>query len=113
MPSEYIPKNSHMNKKRVEKTIKELISEAGEDRTLAIEAHKYFRSLLDEDPQDISARNLLIECLKVAQTSKNNVIKLLGVVVKMQETGGTNQSKLSSKGLENDVFSQLSNTIND
>jgi hypothetical protein len=112
MPSNYIPKNSLLGPTRVQRIAKKLIDEAGEDRKLALEAHRFFRSMVDENPQDSTAKSLMVDSLKVAQASKNNVIKILSLVVKMEETKDENITK-ASKGSENSVFSELDNLLNE
>lgn len=109
MPSEYIPKKPVLNKNRVQKIAKKLIEEAGEDRTLALEAHRFFRQMVDENPQDASAKALMVDCLKVAQSSKNNVVKVLSLVVKMEEAENKSAKDKALPGDEdtNNIFEQL------
>ena len=112
MPSNYIPKNSLLGPTRVQRIAKKLIDEAGEDRNLALEAHRFFKNMVDENPQDSTAKSLIVDSLKVAQASKNNVIKILNLVVKMEEAKDENITK-ASKGSENSVFSELDNLLNE
>jgi len=112
MPSNYIPKNSVMGPTRVQRIAKKLIEEAAEDRKLALEAHRYFREMVDENPQDAAAKNLLVDTLKVAQASKNNVVKILNLMVKMEEVGVEKQTK-SSQGSPNAVFNELDHLLNE
>jgi len=111
MPSNYIPKNSVMGPTRVQKIAKKLIEEAAEDRKLALEAHRFFRVMIDENPQDAAAKNLLVDTLKVAQASKNNVVKILNLMVKMEEA--TSITKASSQGSPNSVFNELDSLLNE
>jgi len=112
MPTNYIPKNSLLGPTRVQRIAKKLIDEAGEDRNLALEAHRFFRAMVDENPQDAAAKNLMVDTLKVAQASKNNVVKILNLVIKMEETNPDTRTK-ASKGSENSVFNELNNLINE
>ena len=112
MPTNYIPKNSLLGPTRVQRIAKKLIDEAGEDRNLALEAHRFFRAMVDENPQDAAAKNLMVDTLKVAQASKNNVVKILNLVIKMEETIPDAKTK-ASKGSENSVFNELNNLINE
>ncbi len=109
MPSEYVPKKPVMNKNRVQRIAKKLIEEAGEDRALALEAHRFFRQMVDENPQDAAAKSLMVDCLKVAQSSKNNVVKVLGLVVKMEEADNKSSKDKANPGDEdtNNIFEQL------
>jgi len=112
MPTNYIPKTSLLGPTRVQRIAKKLIDEAGEDRNLALEAHRFFRAMVDENPQDAAAKNLMVDTLKVAQASKNNVVKILNLVIKMEETNPDTRTK-ASKGSENSVFNELNNLINE
>ena len=77
MPSQYVLKNSPLDKNRIQKVCKKLIDEANEDRSLALDTHRFFREMLAENPQDAAAKNLMVDCLKLAQTSKTSTLKLL------------------------------------
>ena len=110
MPTNYIPKNSILGPTRVQRIAKKLIDEAGEDRKLALEAHRFFRAMVDENPQDAAAKSLMVDALKVAQASKNNVVKILNLVIKMEETW---DGPKTSKGVENSVFNELDNLLNE
>lgn len=112
MPSNYVPKTDIMGPTRIQRIAKKLIEEAGEDRKLALEAHRFFRSMVDENPQDGTAKSLMVDALKVAQASKNNVVKIMGLMIKMQDQG-IEKTKSSGSGKENSIFSELDNMIND
>ena len=111
MPSNYIPKKSLLGPTRVQRIAKKLIDEAAEYRQLALDAHRFFRTMVDENPQDAAAKSLMVDALKVAQASKNNVVKILNLVVKMEESKAT--ANKNSKGPENSVFAELDNLLND
>ena len=115
MPSDYVPKVAHLNPNRIQKIAKDLIGEAKQDRDLALVTHKFFRAMVDENPQDSTAKQLMVDCLKVAQASKNNVIKILSLVSKMNNDAVVigDKTKANSKGTENSVFSELDNLLND
>jgi hypothetical protein len=108
MPSNYIPKTDIMGPTRIQRIAKKLIEEAGEDRKLALSAHRFFKAMVDENPQDGTAKGLMVDSLKVAQASKNNVVKILGLMVKMQDQQ-TDKTKASGSGKENSIFSELDN----
>lgn len=113
MPSEYIPKVPVLNKNRVQKIAKKLIEEAGEDRRLALEAHRFFRQMVDENPNDGTAKSLMVDALKVAQSSKNNVVKILNLVVKMEEATTEDKTKASGKGSSSNIFSQFDKLLDE
>jgi len=54
----------------------------------------------------------MVDCLKVAQASKNNVIKILNLVVKMEEGNEPTKTK-ANKGTTNSTFSDLDNLLNE
>jgi type I site-specific restriction-modification system R (restriction) subunit len=110
MPTTYIPKTSILGPTRVQRIAKKLIDEATEDRNLALDAHRFFRAMVDENPQDAAAKSLMVDALKVAQASKNNVVKILNLIVKMEETSSGSKS---SKGSENSMFNELDNLLNE
>ena len=112
MPTNYIPKNSILGPTRVQRIAKKLIDEAGEDRNLALEAHRFFREMVDANPQDAAAKSLMVDSLKVAQASKNNVVKILNLVIKMEENSAETITK-ASRGAENSVFNELDNLLNE
>ena len=108
MVTNYIPKTSLLGPTRIQKLAKKLIEEATEDRQLALEAHRFFREMIDENPQDAAAKNLMVDTLKVAQASKNNVVKILNLMVKMGEVE-SDKTTISGKGSPNSVFADLDN----
>lgn len=112
MPSNYVPKNDIMGPTRIQRIAKKLIEDADEDRKLALEAHRFFKRMVDENPQDSAAKALMVDSLKVAQASKNNVVKIMGLMIKMQDMKA-DKTKASGSGKENSIFSELDNMINE
>ena len=112
MVSNYIPKNSLLGPTRVQRIAKKLLEEATDDRKLALDGYRFFRQMVDENPNDSVAKNCMVSLLKVAQDSKNNVIKILNLVVKMEESTEDTKTK-ASKGTENSVFNELDSLLND
>lgn len=84
MPSTYVLKNSPIDRNRIQKTCKKVIDEANEDRKLALETHRFFREMLDDNPQDAAAKNLMVDCLKLAQTSKGSILKVVDLLIKLE-----------------------------
>lgn len=111
MVTNYIPKTAILGSTRIQRIAKKLIDEAGEDRKLALEAHRFFRAMVDENPQDAAAKNLMVDTLKVAQASKNNVVKVINLMIKMEEL--PRDKTKASKGAENSVFNELDNLLNE
>jgi len=102
MPSEYKLKTPVLDYNRLQKICKQIMDDSKEDRNLALEAHRYFRHMVEENPQDASAKNLMVDCLKLAQSSKTNTIKAVDLLVKLEESF----SKSGAKGASV-VFDQL------
>ena len=105
MPSNYVLKNSPIDKNRIQKICKKVVDEANEDRKLALDTHRFFRQMLDENPQDASAKNLMVDCLKLAQTSKTSILKTVDLLIKLD----TAQLKGSDKSEMDSLYSQLDN----
>ena len=105
MPSPYILKNPPIDPNRLQKICKKVIDEANEDRKFALETHRFFRQMLDENPQDASAKNLMVDCLKLAQTSKTSILKVIDLLIKLE----TNQNKNSASADVDSLYSQLDN----
>ena len=103
MPSTYVLKNSPIDRNRLHKVCKKVIDEANEDRQLALDTHSFFRRMLDENPQDASAKNLMVDCLKLAQTSKGSILKVVDLLIKLE----TVQAKGSEKTDHDSLYSQL------
>ena len=83
MPRQYVLKNPPIDKNRIQKVCKKVLDEATEDRKLALTTHKFFREMLDENPQDASAKSLMVDCLKLAQTSKTSTLKIIDLLIKL------------------------------
>ena len=61
--------------------------------------------MLDENPQDASAKNLMVDCLKLAQTSKGSILKVVDLLIKMEAS----QAKGSEKSEMDSLYAQLDN----
>jgi hypothetical protein len=105
MPSPYTLKNSPIDKNRIQKVCKKVIEEANEDRKLALETHRFFRQMLDDNPQDAAAKSLMVDCLKLAQTSKTSTLKVVDLLIKLEaaQTRGSEKTEIDS------LYSQLDN----
>ena len=69
-----------------------ILEEASEDRQLALESHRYFKDMVEQSENtDNDAKRLMVDCLKLAQSSKNNSIKTLSLMVKLEELGTQSQ----------------------
>ena len=104
MPSEYTLKRGILDANRLQKHAKKVIDDANEDRSLALEAYKYFKEMVDENPQDSVAKSQMVDCLKLAQTSKTNILKVMDIVVKVDNMKQKDQDNAPSIA---NVFSHL------
>lgn len=110
MPTTYTLKKPPLDYNRLQKTCKQVLDDAKEDRELALGMHRYFRQLVDENPQDVIAKNLMVDCLKLAQSAKNNVHKTLDFLIKLEAVFEKNIPNSSSNST---IFNQLNDIIHD
>jgi len=88
MSKDYVLRRSPFDKNRMLKIGKSILDEAKEDRQLALDSHSYFKEMVElSENTDNDAKRLMVECLKLAQSSKNNSIKTLTIMVKLEELG--------------------------
>ena len=88
MSKDYVLRRSPFDKNRMLKIGKSILDEAQEDRKLALEAHRYFKDMIESSENtDNDAKRLMVECLKLAQSSKTSSIKTLTLMVKLEEIG--------------------------
>ena len=106
MPSTYVLKNSPIDRNRIQKTCKRVIDEANEDRQLALDTHRFFRAMLDENPQDSTAKSLMVDCLKLAQTSKGSILKVVDLLIKLE---AAQMRGSEGKGEMDSLYNQLDN----
>lgn len=109
--STYIPKIQQLGPSRIQKICKDLLSDAQEDRRLALEANRLFRTFIDQNPTDAVSKNLLVETLKVAQQSKQNVIKALQLLVKIDAIERHDKTKVSGKSSPENIFTALDKLV--
>jgi len=109
VPTTYTLKKPVLDYNRLQKTCKQILDDAKEDRKYALDMHRFFRNLVDENPQDAVAKNLMVDCLKLAQSSKTNVHKTLDLLIKLETTFTRGESSTSSDSL----FNQLSTILHD
>jgi hypothetical protein len=92
MSKEYVLRRSPFDKNRMLKIGKTMLEEAKEDRDLALEAHRYFKDMVEQSENtDNDAKRLMVESLKLAQSSKTSSIKTLTLMVKLEELGTQSQ----------------------
>ena len=106
MVSNYIPKNNPLGGARLQKIAKKLIEESTEDRNLALETMRYFKSMVEENQMDSTAKGLIVDCLKLAQSSKDKTIKIMDLLIKIEKQSETETTKAAGNKSQN-VFSVL------
>ena len=109
MPTTYTLKKPVLDYNRLQKTCKQVLDDAREDRKYALDMHRFFRQLVDENPQDAVAKNLMVDCLKLAQSSKANVHKTLDLLIKLENAFNKPESKDNPENL----FSQITDILHD
>jgi hypothetical protein len=95
MPSDYQLKRAVLDSNRVQKYAKKIMDDSTEDRKLALEAYRYFKSMVDENPTDSVAKQQMSDCLKLAQTSKTNTIKAIDILIKYENAKESSDSSIS------------------
>ena len=76
MPREYQLKRPTMDLNRLKKVAKSVLDDSKKDREHALEYLRVFRAMLTENPNDDASKKAITDCLKLAQTSKGNVVKV-------------------------------------
>jgi hypothetical protein len=76
-----------------------------------LEAHRYFKERVEENPADNVSKSLMVDCLKVAQTSKQYTVKVITLMSKMNDERTPEKTK--SSGQTESVFSELDNMLDE
>ena len=96
-----------MDPNRLQKIAKKLIDESSEDRKLALDTMRYFRDMVEDNQMDSTAKGLIVDCLKLAQSSKDKTIRILDLLLKLEkQTVDSETTKAAGKQSQN-VFSVL------
>lgn len=91
-----------MAKTRIQKEIKDLLTEQKLDRELALQTYALLKETLDEQEEERFSNDIvsrMVDCLKVAQTARNNSVKLLSLAEKL--LGETAKSTTGKKETSN------------
>tara|TARA_R110000824_G_scaffold120991_3_gene276807 strand:- start:1562 stop:1885 length:324 start_codon:yes stop_codon:yes gene_type:complete len=107
MPKEYILKRPVLDQNRVQKYAKKILDESSEDRSLALAAYKYFKDMVDDNPQDSVAKQQMTDCLKLAQSSKTSALKVMDLLIKF-ESNNKNEATSSTS-----LFNRIEEMAND
>jgi len=109
MPKEYVLKRPVLDQNRVQKYAKKILDESSEDRTLALDAYRYFKEMVDENPQDSVAKQQMTDCLKLAQSSKVSALKVMDILIKYESIGSKSNAATASTSL----FSKIEELANE
>jgi len=110
MPKEYILKRPVLDQNRLQKYAKKILDESSEDRQLALEAYRYFKEMVDQNPQDSVAKQQMADCLKLAQTSKTSALKVMDILIKFETV--TAKTELSSSS-PTSLFNRIEELANE
>lgn len=106
MPTDYTLKRSVLDNNRIQKVAKKMIDESGQDRKLALDNLQYFKDMVAENPNDSTAKSLIVDCMKLAQQSKDKVIKVIDLMIKLEDKNTSANTKATGAGSQN-IFSAL------
>ena len=103
-----------MDANRIQKTAKKLIEESSEDRSLALEMMNYYKDMVEVNPNDNTSKSLIVDCLKLAQSSKDKVLRVMDLLVKMESVAQkSNNTKATASTDSASVFSALEELSNE
>ena len=108
MPKEYVLKSPVLDQNRIQKYAKKILDESAEDRGLALEAYRYFKDMVDENPQDSVAKQQMTDCLKLAQSSKTSALKVMDLLIKFEVTTNKKESTSATS-----LFNKIEELAND
>lgn len=86
MPKEYILKHSPLDKNRILKLCKVAMEHATDDRVVAKDTFKFFKALVQDNPLDNVSKTLMIDSLKLMQSSNKNEAALIDLFIKVEES---------------------------
>ncbi len=107
MPKHYTLKRSPIDKNRLLKLCKESADNSYADRKLALETYKYYKSLVEENPNDNTSKTLMAECLKLMQSATKIGAGLIELFIKVENSLAEGKSKDSIS-----LFDQLEAATN-
>ena len=110
MPKEYVLKRPVIDLNRLKKMAKTMLDEGNEDRQLAKDTLAFFRQLVDQDPSDDASKKCMTDCIKLAQSAKTNVTKLIELLIKMEDIQDRRNNKQNTNNTGSvNFFTELTN----
>ncbi len=70
-----------------------LLDNIEEDREKAFAAYDYFKKLVDDTNEDADSKSAMVDCLKAASAAQNNGVKLLSLLISLDEKAADGKSK--------------------
>lgn len=104
--AKYVLKSQTLSVNRITRIAKEFITESKEDRERALSAYDYFKGIADNSLSEgeaingSTAQKCMVDCLKLAQESRNKTLKAFELMLKL-----TKDIKTSSEDKKGDEFS--------
>ena len=83
MPTTYVLKKPVIDANRIQKIAKKVLDETADDRDKALETYEFFKRRVEQSPDDGDSKRGMVECLKLAQNSKNATLKLVDLFMRM------------------------------
>jgi len=97
-----------MDQNRLQKYAKKILDESSEDRQLALDAYRYFKEMVDTNPQDSVAKQQMTDCLKLAQSSKGSALKVMDLLIKFETVNNKKEG-----GSPASLFNRIEELAND
>ena len=85
MARTYIPKKSYFAETRIQKIAKELIGDCKNDRDRALENFKYFKRLVEVNPEDDKSKTEMTKSLELSQDANTKIVIVLELMLKMTQ----------------------------
>ncbi len=91
MPKLYTPKVRYLTSERIDKIAKDAVADCKQDRDLALEAYRYFKSRVEGEivneggePAEATStdKQLMLEALKIVQSAKKDVLRIMDIFSK-------------------------------
>lgn len=111
MPARYTPKKKYLDDERVDKLIKDTISNSNEDRKLALSVFEIFKGKYELGTDDF-AKTDMINSLQLMQESTGNIVKLIELGIKLKIEDQRLEVK-ENKDEKNTTFEALENIQNE
>jgi hypothetical protein len=87
MPTTYVPKTNPLSKARLIKSAKDILKTCDDDRDKALSLFEHFKEIARDGEVEteirLQANKLAVDCLKLAQTSKDKSVKLIDTLIKL------------------------------